>query len=79
MCGHRVVPMKGKSFRLNPSVCNPYNADFDGDEMNIFLPRTELARTEIGNIACVEEQIIAPQSNGPIIGSIMDIVMVQIN
>lgn len=75
MCGHRVVPMKGKSFRLNPSVCNPYNADFDGDEMNIFLPRTELARAEIGNIACVEEQIIAPQSNGPIIGSIMDVVL----
>lgn len=75
MCGHRVVPMKGKSFRLNPSVCNPYNADFDGDEMNIFLPRTEIAKAEIGNIACVEEQIIAPQSNGPIIGSIMDVVL----
>lgn len=31
MCGHRVKPIIGKSFRLNPAVCNPYNADFDGD------------------------------------------------
>jgi DNA-directed RNA polymerase II subunit RPB1 len=75
MCGHRVKPILGKSFRLNPSVCQPYNADFDGDEMNLFCPQTMQSMIEIANIACIPEQIISPQSNKPIIGCIMDIVV----
>jgi DNA-directed RNA polymerase beta' subunit len=35
MMRHKVVPLPGKTFRLNLSVCAPYNADFDGDEMNL--------------------------------------------
>lgn len=34
------------SFRFNECVCNPYNADFDGDEMNLHLPQTEEAKAE---------------------------------
>lgn len=75
MMGHRVKPIKGKSFRLNPAVCNPYNADFDGDEMNLFCPQNMQSMIEIANIACVPEQIISPQSNSPIIGCIMDVVV----
>src|SRR3989339_821470 len=45
MC-HKIRVLPGKSFRLNPSVCNPYNADFDGDEMNLHIPQTEEARAE---------------------------------
>ena len=33
MMGHRAVILPEKTFRLNPSACNPYNADFDGDEI----------------------------------------------
>jgi len=72
MQGHRVKPTIGKSFRLNPAVCNPYNADFDGDEMNVFVPQTYQAMMEVANIASVPNQIISPQSNSPIIGCIMD-------
>jgi hypothetical protein len=43
---HRVRVMEGKTFRLNPAVCPPYNADFDGDEMNLHIPQSEEARTE---------------------------------
>jgi DNA-directed RNA polymerase II subunit RPB1 len=35
------------TFRLNLSVTTPYNADFDGDEMNLHLPQSLLARTEV--------------------------------
>jgi DNA-directed RNA polymerase III subunit RPC1 len=35
-----------RTLRFNESVCNPYNADFDGDEMNLHVPQTEEARTE---------------------------------
>ena len=43
---HRVKVMEWKTFRFNTCVCAPYNADFDGDEMNMHLPQTEEARTE---------------------------------
>ncbi|KAH0454085.1 hypothetical protein IEQ34_018409 [Dendrobium chrysotoxum] len=45
MC-HRARIMPWKTLRFNESVCNPYNADFDGDEMNLHVPQTEEARTE---------------------------------
>ncbi|CAI7860052.1 unnamed protein product, partial [Closterium sp. NIES-53] len=45
MC-HRARVMPWKTLRFNESVCNPYNADFDGDEMNMHVPQTEEARTE---------------------------------
>lgn len=72
MMGHKVYPMKGKSFRLNPAVTGPYNADFDGDEMNVIMPQNTLSMLEISEITCVREQIISPQSGSPIIGIIMD-------
>jgi DNA-directed RNA polymerase III subunit RPC1 len=45
MC-HRARVIPWRTLRLNESVCNPYNADFDGDEMNLHVPQTEEARTE---------------------------------
>ena len=38
--------LSGRTFRFNECVCTPYNADFDGDEMNLHLPQTEEARAE---------------------------------
>lgn len=38
--------MPWRTLRFNESVCNPYNADFDGDEMNMHVPQTQEARTE---------------------------------
>ena len=40
----RVMPHR--TFRFNECVCTPYNADFDGDEMNLHLPQTEEAKAE---------------------------------
>ncbi len=72
MMGHRVRPIRGKSFRLNPATTVPYNADYDGDEMNIFLSQNMRSIAEVRGIASVPRQIISPQSNSPIIGCIMD-------
>lgn len=69
---HRVVLMNGKTFRLNPAVCPPYNADFDGDEMNLHVPQTEEARAEAFMLASVTENILSPRFGGPIIGGIHD-------
>jgi hypothetical protein len=35
-----------RTFRFNECVCTPYNADFDGDEMNLHVPQSEEARAE---------------------------------
>ena len=68
MMGHRVRVMPYKTFRLNPTVCAPYNADFDGDEMNIHVPQTKEAQTETELLSVVGVQMRSPRFSGPIIG-----------
>lgn len=72
MMGHRVVLVSGSTFRLNLSVANPYNADFDGDEMNMHVPQSACSIAEVANIMAVPCQIISPQANKPCIGIVQD-------
>ena len=72
MMGHRVKVMKGNTFRLNISVTPPYNADFDGDEMNMHVPQSSSAMIELIHIANVTLQIISPRENKPIITIVQD-------
>jgi len=71
MC-HRVKLMNYSTFRLNLSVTSPYNADFDGDEMNLHVPQSEETRAELSQIAWVPRQIISPQANKPVMGIVQD-------
>ncbi|MCL2134159.1 MAG: DNA-directed RNA polymerase subunit A' [Candidatus Bathyarchaeota archaeon] len=68
----RVLPYK--TFRMHLCVCPPYNADFDGDEMNLHVPQSEEARTESLLLMQVQDQILSPRFGGPIIGAIRDFV-----
>ena len=68
----RVLPFK--TFRLHLCVCPPYNADFDGDEMNLHVPQSEEARTEALLLMQVQDQILSPRFGGPIIGAIRDFI-----
>ena len=72
MMGHRVRVMPYSTFRLNLSVTTPYNADFDGDEMNLHAPQSLEARAELQELAAVPRQIISPQSNKPVMGIVQD-------
>ena len=63
MMGHRVKIMPYSTFRLNLSVTSPYNADFDGDEMNLHVPQTIESRMEVKEIMRVPKQIVSPQKN----------------
>ncbi|MCX8202542.1 MAG: DNA-directed RNA polymerase subunit A' [Candidatus Micrarchaeota archaeon] len=69
---HKVKILSGKTFRVPPSVTPPYNADFDGDEMNIHVPQKEEARAEAETLMLVEKQIISPQHGHAIIGPTED-------
>ncbi|KAG9081047.1 DNA-directed RNA polymerase II subunit rpb1 [Ceratobasidium sp. 370] len=72
MMSHRVKIMPYSTFRLNLSVTPPYNADFDGDEMNMHIPPSEETRAELSQIAWVPRQIISPQANKPVMGIVQD-------
>jgi DNA-directed RNA polymerase subunit A' len=71
MC-HKVKVLPGKTLRLNPSVCHPYNADFDGDEMNLHVPQTEEARAEAEVLMLVQTQLISPRDGLSVVGCIHD-------
>jgi len=71
MC-HRVKVLPGKTLRLNPAVCHPYNADFDGDEMNLHIPQTEEARAEAEILMEVQTQLISLRYGLSIIGCVQD-------
>lgn len=72
MMGHRVKVMPYSTFRLNLSVTSPYNADFDGDEMNLHVPQSDETRAEIKNLCMVPLQIVSPQKNAPLMGIVQD-------
>lgn len=69
---HEVRVLPYSTFRMNLSCTTPYNADFDGDEMNIHVPQTVQARAEARNIMAVKYQIVSPQSNRPVMSVIQD-------
>jgi DNA-directed RNA polymerase beta' subunit len=72
MMGHRVKVLPYNTFRLNVSVTAPYNADFDGDEMNAHIPQSYEASTELAEIAAVPHQIVTPRHAKPLIGVVQD-------
>src|SRR5579863_142450 len=71
---HSVRVLPYRTFRLHPSVCPPYNADFDGDEMNLHVPQSEESRSEALMLMRVQDQILSPRYGGPIIGGIRDFI-----
>ena len=71
MC-HRIKVLPYKTLRLNPAVCFPYNADFDGDEMNLHIPQTEESRAEAELLMLVQTQLISPRYGLSVIGCVQD-------
>jgi len=72
LMGHRVKVLPFKTFRLNLSVTSPYNADFDGDEMNMHVPQIYETKAEVKEIMAVPHQVVAPKDNKPVMGIVQD-------
>ena len=68
LMAHLVKILPGKTFRLHSAVCFPYNADFDGDEMNIHSPQTEEAKAEARILLDVKNNLISPKNNTNLLG-----------
>lgn len=72
MMSHRIVPLPESTFRMSVNACTQYNADFDGDEMNIHLPRSKVTQEELRMIALVPNQMISPAKSRSITGILQD-------
>jgi len=72
MMAHRVRVLPYSTFRLNVSATRPYNADFDGDEMNMHVPQSIASATELRYLASLLRNIISPRTNSPIIQLFQD-------
>jgi DNA-directed RNA polymerase III subunit RPC1 len=71
---HKVKVMPWKTLRFNECCCGPYNADFDGDEMNIHLPQTHEAKAEANILMNVVNNLVTPKSGEPLIAATQDFI-----
>jgi DNA-directed RNA polymerase III subunit RPC1 len=69
---HRVRVMPYRTFRFNECACTPYNADFDGDEMNIHFPQTEEAKAEAKELMSITYNLITPRHGVPLVAATQD-------
>ncbi|KAM6526293.1 hypothetical protein FSOLCH5_002415 [Fusarium solani] len=77
--GHRVrVLPNEKTIRMHYANCNTYNADFDGDEMNMHFPQNEVARAEALQIADTDHQYLSYTAGKPLRGLIQDHISVSV-
>ncbi len=69
---HKAKILEGRTFRFNECVCTPYNADFDGDEMNLHLPQTEEARAEADVLMGNKRNLVTPRNGELMIAATQD-------
>lgn len=75
MMGHKIKVINNSeqsTFKLSVAITTPYGADFDGDEMNIFIPQSYQTMIELDEIANAEKQLITPTTSKTIIGIVQD-------
>jgi DNA-directed RNA polymerase beta' subunit len=72
MMAHRVKIMQSSTLRFNSAAAKPYNADFDGDEMNIHVPKGIRAQAEARELLSITKNLISPASNALTCGIVQD-------
>ena len=77
---HRARMLPGeKTIRMHYANCNTYNADFDGDEMNMHFPQNEMARAEAATIADTDHQYLSATAGEPLRGLIQDHISIAVS
>ncbi len=74
MMGFRVKVKPGNTLRFNECACAPFNADFDGDEMNIHVPQTTEAQAETKHLMGLVSNLMSPKNGEPIVALIQDFI-----
>jgi DNA-directed RNA polymerase subunit beta' len=69
------VLIEGKAIQLHPLVCKGFNADFDGDQMAVHLPLSDIAQAEAREIMAANRNLLKPADGSPILHVEQDIVL----
>ncbi|MEK6843821.1 MAG: DNA-directed RNA polymerase subunit A' [Nanoarchaeota archaeon] len=72
LMAHFVKVLPDRTFKLHPASASPYNADFDGDEMNLHCPQTEEAQAEAKILLDINNNIISSKNNTNLVGTVDD-------
>ena len=72
MFGKKIILREGKTIRMNLATTSSFNADFDGDEMNLFVPQTYLSSTELSELAQTDKNMIGTQASKAVIKIVQD-------
>lgn len=72
MMAMKVVVRPGKTLRMNLAITKPFNADFDGDEMNIHVPQSIESQAELEMLSAAQWHLISPQSSKPNMAIVQD-------
>lgn len=72
MMAHRARVMTGSTFRLNVNICSSYNADFDGDEMNVHMCQSYSTQAELMTLSRVSQLLVSAQGNKPVNALVQD-------
>lgn len=74
--GFMPVLIEGNAIQVHPLVCPAFNADFDGDQMGVYLPLSAAAQSETANLISADKNLLKPQNGDPIVSSkMLDIVL----
>ncbi len=70
------VLIEGNAIQVHPLVCPAFNADFDGDQMGVYLPLSDSAQKEARELVSADKNLLKPQNGDPIVSSkMLDIVL----
>lgn len=72
MMSHKAKIHKAKTFSTSLSVTKSYNCDFDGDELNIHVPQSQMAISELNELSAPTKHVISSQSSSPNITIVQD-------
>jgi DNA-directed RNA polymerase beta' subunit len=72
MMSVQILIKNNKTIRMNLAITKPFNADFDGDEMNIHVPQSLESQAELRLLSAVQWNIISAQSSKPNISIVQD-------
>ena len=75
MVGMRIRPLPIRSFACTCAPLEAMRGDYDGDEVNIHFPQSEIVTSELKHLLMLEQQIVTGQSSRPVVRVIQDAIV----
>ena len=72
MMAMQVKVTNHKTLQMNLAITKPFNADFDGDEMNIHVPQSLESQVELKYLSFAQWNLISPQNSKPNMAIVQD-------